>query len=100
MRIAVLRGGPSAHYETSLRTGEFVLSHLRKEPEKYVISDVFIDKEGNWHLAGRKVTPYVALKGTDLAWNALHGDYGEDGQVSQLLNNLHIPHTGSSTLGL
>ena len=100
MKIAVLRGGPSAHYDTSLRTGEFILSHLRSQHELYEVSDVFIDRNGDWHLAGRKVTPYMAVKGTDLVWNALHGDYGEDGQLSQLLTNLHIPHTGSTTLGL
>jgi D-alanine-D-alanine ligase len=100
MRIAVLRGGPSKHYETSLKTGEFVLSHLRSEPEKYRPVDVFIDKDGSWHVMGRKQDPHRVLRQTDLVWNALHGEYGEDGELSRLLANMRVPHTGSSTLGL
>lgn len=100
MRIAVLRGGPSKHYETSLKTGEFVLSHLRNEPGKYKPVDVFISKDGSWHIMGRKQDPHRALSHVDLVWNALHGEYGEDGEVSRFLNKMRVPHTGSSTLGL
>lgn len=99
MRIAVLRGGPSKHYETSLKTGEFVLSHLREEPEKYQPLDIFLSKDGEWHIGGVKREPYKALQHVDVVWNALHGESGEDGRVSRLLSNLHIPYTGSSTLG-
>lgn len=100
MRIGVLRGGPSSSYDTSLKSGEYVLKLLREEPEKYEPVDIFISKEGDWHVAGQRYEPHQALKNVDVAWNALHGEYGEDGQVSQLLSNLHKPHTGSSTLGL
>jgi UDP-N-acetylmuramate--alanine ligase len=31
----------------------------------------------------------------DLAFLALHGEYGEDGQLQGLLSSLHIPYTGS-----
>ena len=100
MKIGVLRGGPSSSYDTSLTSGEFVLKLLREEPEKYQPVDIFISKEGDWHVAGRRYEPHLALKNIDIAWNALHGEYGEDGQASQLLSNLHVPHTGSTTLGL
>lgn len=100
MRIAVLRGGPSKHYDESLKTGEFVLSHLRKEPEKFKPIDVFISKDGEWHVGGKPYEPHHALRHVDLVWNALHGEYGEDGKVGQLLSKLHVPHTGSTSLGL
>ncbi|MBX4195524.1 hypothetical protein KW796_01015 [Candidatus Parcubacteria bacterium] len=100
MRIAVLRGGPSAHYENSLKTGGHVLSLLREMPEKYEPVDVFISKNGEWHIMGRRQDPQKALIHIDLVWNALHGNYGEDGEVSRLLSNLNMPHTGSGTLGL
>lgn len=99
MRIAVLRGGPSKHYETSLRTGERVLAVLR-EDERYRPVDIYISKDGEWHVRGKRVEPHQALAHIDLAWNAMHGEFGEDGKLTQLLNALHIPHTGSSTLGL
>ncbi len=100
MRIAVLRGGPSNHYDASLKTGEAVLSVLRENPEKYKPIDVFISKEGDWHIQGRVYEPHQALRHVDLVWNALHGEYGEDGKMNQLLSQMNLPHTGSSSLGL
>ncbi|MBX4198747.1 hypothetical protein KW800_00480 [Candidatus Parcubacteria bacterium] len=100
MNVSVLRGGPSAKYDTSLKTGEYVLSILRKEPEKYKLKDVFISRDGLWHAEGRKYEPYQALRGTDLVWNALHDKSVGESEIGQLLNNLHLPHTGSSTFGL
>lgn len=100
MKIAVLRGGQGSQYDTSLQAGEFVLAHLRNSPEKYDPLDIFVSRDGDWHLAGRKLAPHVAVKGTDLVWNALQADNGDRAEVTKLLNNLHIPHTGSSSLGL
>jgi len=100
MRIAVLRGGPSNHYDTSLGTGEFVLSVLREEPEKYRPLDIFISKDGEWHMMGKVCEPHHVLRHVDLVWNALHGEYGEDGKLNQLLSKLNIPYTGSSALHL
>lgn len=95
----MLRGGPSNHYDTSLKTGEFVLSQLRKD-ERYKPMDILITKDGEWHLHGKRQEPHKILKHADLVWNALHGEYGEDGELTQLLNKMGVPHTGSSTLGL
>ena len=77
-----------------------MLSHLRGKPEKYKPIDVFISKDGDWFVFGRKQEPYRALKHVDLVWNALHGEYGEDGELAKLLSNMHMPHTGSSALAL
>lgn len=95
MRIAVLRGGPSHEYEVSIKTGENVLSILRNRPDKYSPIDVFISKDGTWHLHGRAVPPHKALSHVDVVFNALHGTYGEDGKVQTLLSALNIPYTGS-----
>jgi D-alanine-D-alanine ligase len=99
MRVAVLRGGPSTEYDTSLATGEYVLSLLRQSPEKYEPVDIFISKTGDWHVGGAKKKPADALKRVDVVFNALHGAYGEDGQVQKILSTLRIPYTGSRALG-
>lgn len=99
MKIAVLRGGPSAEYAVSLETGEHVLSLLRGSAKKYDVIDIFISKEGDWHVSGLKKDPADALKHIDVVFNALHGTYGEDGQVQQILSALRIPYTGSRALG-
>lgn len=94
-RVAVLRGGPSYEYDVSLQSGSAVLRHL---PEDFHGIDVFIDKNGVWHRSGLKVSPYQALKNVDVVWNALHGEYGEDGKVQQELQVMGIPYTGPSAL--
>src|SRR5690349_10161681 len=97
-RVAVLRGGPSSEYEVSLKTGGQVLSLLREMPEAYEPLDVFISKDGEWHLQGLVQEPHEVLKHADVAFNALHGYYGEDGQVQRLLESLKVPYTGSSAI--
>ncbi len=93
--VAVLRGGPSSEYEVSLKSGAQVLQHL---PEHYDRRDVFISKDGQWHLGGVAVTPHKALYGAHVAFNAMHGEYGEDGKVQKILEQLDIPYTGSDTI--
>lgn len=94
-RVAVLRGGPSSEYDVSLQSGSAVLRHL---PEDYHGIDIFIDRNGVWHRSGLSVSPYGALKNVDVVWNALHGEYGEDGKVQQELQLMGVPYTGSSAL--
>jgi D-alanine-D-alanine ligase len=91
-RVAVLRGGPSSEYEVSLKTGETVLKHL---PPKYEGIDVFISQDGVWHVHGIEKKPAEALKHVDVAFVALHGQYGEDGKVQRILEHMGIPFTGS-----
>lgn len=92
--VAVLRGGPSSEYEVSLRSGASVLNALDKE--KYDPRDIFIDRNGTWHMHGLEMLPERALRGVDVAFNAMHGHYGEDGEAQRLLEALAIPYTGSS----
>lgn len=94
-KVAVLRGGPSSEYEVSLKTGAGVLANL---PEHYEGIDVLIDKKGVWHIGGVPIEPSNLLKKADVAFIAMHGEYGEDGTVQRLLESLHIPFTGSGSL--
>lgn len=92
VRVGVLRGGPSSEYEVSLKTGSSVLKNLS---DKYEPIDVLIDRSGTWHKGGLPTSPDRLKRGVDVVFNALHGEYGEDGQVQKILDNLHIPYTGS-----
>lgn len=91
--VGVLRGGPSSEYDVSLKSGASVLEALDKE--KYEARDIFISRTGEWHSHGVPVSPERALRGVDVAFNAMHGHYGEDGQVQRLLDVLGVPYTGS-----
>ncbi len=95
IKIGVLRGGPSEEYDVSMKTGAHVLSILRSMPEKFEPVDILISKEGDWHIGGLRKTPHKAVLNLDIVVNALHGKYGEDGQVQKFLEDLKIPHTGS-----
>ena len=97
IRVGVMRGGPSSEYEVSLNTGGNVLSHLRgdKMNNKYTPVDIFIDREGYIHINGRPATFENISDNVDVVFNALHGDYGEDGKVQQMLEQWKIPYTGS-----
>ena len=93
--VGVIRGGPSREHEVSLATGAAVLANLA--PERFVSRDIYIDKEGVWHERGRQVPPAHSLRGIDVALLALHGEYGEDGEIQRLLERAGVPYTGSSS---
>lgn len=92
-QIAVLRGGPSEEYQVSMSTGSEVLSALNRLG--YKAKDVIITKQGEWLESGRVRLPESILESVDLVFIALHGRYGEDGEVQKILQRLNIPFTGS-----
>jgi D-alanine-D-alanine ligase len=96
IRVGVVRGGISSEYDISLQSGATILDVLREHhADKYQPVDILISKDGEWHIAGRTISPERLMRDVDVIWNALHGEYGEDGQIQQLLEQLHIPYTGS-----
>jgi D-alanine-D-alanine ligase len=85
--VAVLMGGLSAEREISLRSGEACAKAL--EGEGFRVSRVDVDRNAAQKLAELK---------PDVALNALHGRYGEDGVIQGVLELLHIPYTHSGVL--
>lgn len=92
-RVAVIRGGPSTEYAVSLRSGAAMLEALRGLG--YSVKDVIITKQGEWLESGMSRAPHHILADIDVVCLALHGRYGEDGEVQKLLQRLHVPFTGS-----
>lgn len=98
-RVGVLRGGPSTEYEVSLNSGGNVLALLKQYfADRYHIKDIHIDRQGRWHIDGVPVDPPNLHTKIDVAFNALHGTYGEDGKVQAILAAHGIPYTGSDAL--
>ncbi|RDU94846.1 D-alanine--D-alanine ligase [Trinickia dinghuensis] len=87
-KVAVLLGGESAEREVSLKSGSLVLKGLR---------DAGIDA----HAFDPSERPLSALKdeGFVRAFNALHGGYGENGQIQGALDFYGIRYTGTGVLG-
>lgn len=87
MHVAVLKGGMSAERTVSLSSGAAVAAALRTLGHQ--VSEIDVSPAIAQDLAQAK---------PDVAFNALHGRYGEDGCVQGVLELLKIPYTHSGVL--
>ena len=84
LRIVVLQGGCSAERAVSLESGQTVSQALRSRGHHVVPVDP----------AETDLTDY-SWDEADACFIALHGPFGEDGQVQGLLDRRGVPYTGS-----
>ncbi len=82
--VVVLMGGVSPEREISLRSGNAVAKAL--EDAGFTVSCIDVKDEKIEELDHRE---------RDVAFIALHGYFGEDGGVQQLLESKGVPYTGS-----
>jgi D-alanine-D-alanine ligase len=85
--VAVLMGGLSAERPVSLKSGEACARGL--ERSGYRVSRIDV---------GRDLVERLAEVRPDVAFNALHGPFGEDGTVQGILEFHAIPYTHSGVL--
>ena len=93
LQVAVLRGGPSEEYQVSMKTGSAVLQALADNG--YQTKDIIVTRQGEWLDRGLIRQPESILRAVDVIFIALHGSYGEDGEVQKIIQRLGIPFTGS-----
>ncbi|WP_353338794.1 D-alanine--D-alanine ligase [Pelagimonas sp. KU-00592-HH] len=86
-KVAVLMGGPSAEREVSLTSGRECAAALRDGGYEVIEVD-----------AGRDLALQLSEIKPDVAFNALHGRWGEDGCVQGILEWMGIPYTHSGVL--
>ncbi len=82
--IAVLMGGISPERKISLQSGKAVANALEKTDShviKIVVNDDLVSELDNYKI--------------DVAFVALHGHFGEDGGIQEVLESKDIPYTGS-----
>ena len=80
-KIAVLMGGPGSERDVSLATGRGVSKALRSVGVEVVEVDV---RDENFPLP----------RDVDLAFNCIHGTFGEDGQLQKVLEERGVSYTG------
>lgn len=85
--VAVLMGGWSVEREVSLSSGAACARAL--EGVGYRVTRVEVDRD---------VAQVLGELKPDVAFNALHGRYGEDGTIQGVLEILGIPYTHSGVL--
>lgn len=124
LHLGVLFGGKSTEHEISILSTRSVLDAIDKE--KYDISLVGINQQGQWQLINDhqlkasiengnslafipgqgvngssliELTKQKHLRKMDVIFPILHGIYGEDGSVQGLLKLANIPFVGADLLG-
>ena len=80
-KIAVLMGGPGSERDVSLATGRGVSKALRSLGAEVVEVDVHDEN-------------FALPKDVDLAFITIHGTFGEDGQLQEILEERGVPYTG------
>ncbi len=80
--IAVLKGGPGSEREISMASAASVVEAL--EERGAMVSEVDVQGE-DFELPGN----------VDVAFNVIHGTFGEDGQLQKILNQRGVPYTGA-----
>ncbi len=83
--IAVLIGGPGSERKVSQASGAGVSAALRELGANVSEVDVTGDD-------------FVVPEGSMVAFNVIHGTYGEDGQVQRILEGRGIPYTGEGVI--
>lgn len=87
LHVAVLMGGLSSEREVSLSSGKQCADALEGQVAKVSRID-----------AGRDLAQVLAELKPDVVFNALHGEWGEDGCVQGILETLQVPYTHSGLL--
>ncbi len=106
IKVAVISGGTSSERSVSIKSAKQVYDNLPKD--KYIPTLINITKNGRWLYGGNKKPIKIydtkfgykksELKKFDVAFIALHGQFGEDGKIQALLEIIGLPYTGSGVL--
>ena len=85
--VAVLMGGWSNERPVSLKSGAACAAALRRAG--YEVTEIDVERD---------IAERLAALQPDVAFNALHGTFGESGMIQGLLELLQIPYTHSGVL--
>ena len=86
-KILIISGGISKEREISLDTGLQVFNELKKNGYRVLITE----PNNNLTTVVKKFKPSVIF-------NALHGQFGEDGYIQSILEKFDIPYTHSGVI--
>lgn len=85
-KIAVLMGGPGSERKVSLASGAGVAKALREQGA--VVTEV--DVTGS---------EFPLPADCEIAFNVIHGTFGEDGQIQRIMEARGVPYTGEGVAG-
>ncbi len=85
-KVLVVMGGFSHERDVSLTSGRCIAEALRQKNFEVVEHDL---------TDGWKLVEAIKAEKPDVVFNALHGNWGEDGEIQGLLDMLQVPYTHS-----
>lgn len=86
-KIMVLYGGISAEREISIISAEEIIGSLKRNG--YEVSEIDADPD---------LAEQINIHNPDIIFNALHGTWGEDGEVQKILEKSNVPYTHSGVI--
>ncbi len=99
IKVALVYGGPSKEHEVSLLSAKSIQKYIDRD--KYDVLDVFISKSNQWHIDNQILNDSEAIeqlkKRVDFVFLAVHGTYGEDGELQRKLENANLKFNGSGS---
>ena len=114
-KVLVIFGSMSSEHEVSCMSAANVIENINKE--KYIISMVGIDKQGNWYKyngsieniknnnwmldeKNKEKISYIIdeLRKYDVIFPVLHGKYGEDGTIQGIFEIAGVKYVGCKVL--
>ncbi|MHC4499349.1 MAG: D-alanine--D-alanine ligase family protein, partial [Planctomycetota bacterium] len=84
LKVAVLMGGVGEERDISIQSGRSIAQALKEAGLEVVDTDIHPDNMG-----------VLEQDGIDVFFIALHGTFGEDGQLQQILEDRSLVYTGS-----
>jgi len=94
-RVGVLMGGPSSERDISIKSGKAVFRALKKNNINAVSYELAMPLNTNGYI--QSVKEKIGAMDIDIAFIALHGEFGEDGTIQKILEEIKIPYAGSKT---
>ncbi|MFA5076511.1 MAG: hypothetical protein WC480_03805 [Patescibacteria group bacterium] len=117
LKVAVLCGGPSAERGISLNSSRSLMDHLQsaqieiipiyfdtqKNPYQISKAQLYSNTPSDFDFKLKQTAQPLTAKGLvsllkkiDITFPAMHGQFGEDGQIQSFLAKHHLPFVGSS----
>lgn len=98
-KVGVVMGGPSSEHDISILSGRNALTALREAGHQ--AHQIYVTHTGNWLQDNslRAASPVDVCAQYDVMFNAMHGEFGEDGQAQQIFEQCRVPYTGSGVAG-
>jgi len=87
LKVAVLTGGIGAERDVSIQSGQCVTDALKEAGVRVVTADIRPDN-----------LEILQDDSIDVFFPALHGKFGEDGQLQQILEDRSLVYTGSGSM--